>query len=454
MRRALLLFACSIACACGNETSRRGEPRETSPAPTSSASPKPSSSSAEPWPKLSPLPELSNSVARQKGSDLVTATRLVVGKLVPEDPIAFVLRFEDADEKPVAKDHALGGKRLDVYELVGSIGLRVKGPAGERNLSTKSAPEKHPWGIQLWEHEGVAFAIDALGVRMGTKVWPWADPPGTTLFAAPGTYTVHLTGKLVLDGGAPMPFESAAMTVEVAAASPSRLALSAIEGKAAAAVAGKMGLPTPPPPSKLTIEDAAGNRVVRFSIHDGAGHYDLQFVEVVVAPGGEVRSMDRSKIFTCIAEGTPIETPVGPRPIESLHEGDAVWGYDLSTATRVPARVRGVVRATSDATLEIAPGLRLTARHPVFAGGTFVDAGDLATGALLLGADLRSLELTWLPVRRGPARVIDLSVSWPHTYFAGGFLVHNKAAATRAGMAAGRDDWDSIGFRPGTKLKP
>jgi hypothetical protein len=38
----------------------------------------------------------------------------------------------------------------------------------------------------------------------------------------------------------------------------------------------------------------------------------------------------------------------------------------------------------------------------------------------------------------GPEAVFDVSVAWPHTFFAGGVLVHNKAVANEI---APKDPW-------------
>jgi hypothetical protein len=48
-----------------------------------------------------------------------------------------------------------------------------------------------------------------------------------------------------------------------------------------------------------------------------------------------------------------------------------------------------------------------------------------------------------VPVAR-IAPVVDLSVAWPHTYFAGGVLVHNKAVGVP--LAPG-DRWQGLFLR-------
>ena len=107
----------------------------------------------------------------------------------------------------------------------------------------------------------------------------------------------------------------------------------------------------------------------------------------------------------------------------------------------------GNFRSWTDTTLSITPDLRVTPWHPIFVvdSGRFVDAGKLSDEVLLgPGGQLRRVALQPAPA----GYVYDLAVEWPHTYFAGGVLVHNKAAATTRGRQVRQDTWADIDVRP------
>jgi hypothetical protein len=128
----------------------------------------------------------------------------------------------------------------------------------------------------------------------------------------------------------------------------------------------------------------------------------------------------------CVAAGTIIATEDGPLPVETLRIGDRVFGFDPGARRRVLTTVTAVVRTTATSTLILGSGLRATPDHPVFADGTFRPAGELVPGSMLLaenGAIVPVLSVAHVP---GEVTVYDLSVGWPHTYFAAGILVHNK----------------------------
>ena len=70
--------------------------------------------------------------------------------------------------------------------------------------------------------------------------------------------------------------------------------------------------------------------------------------------------------------------------------------------------------------------LRVTAEHPVWADGRWTRAGEVPVKARLIGQGGEPL-LAGPLADEGATTVYDLTVTEPHTFFAGGVLVHNKA---------------------------
>lgn len=147
----------------------------------------------------------------------------------------------------------------------------------------------------------------------------------------------------------------------------------------------------------------------------------------------------------CFPTGTPVLTPSGERPIESLDLGDEVVTHEGS------AKVTGVFSTTAEL-LEVETdrgALLTTEEHPLaLAGGGWLEAGRLAPGARLLRAEAG----TFAPARvlalrrRGPAQVRNLEVAGPHSYVAGGFLAHNKGGGYGGGRGGrgGAPSWFTI----------
>lgn len=143
----------------------------------------------------------------------------------------------------------------------------------------------------------------------------------------------------------------------------------------------------------------------------------------------------------CLPAGTQIETPAGPRAIETLQRGDNVRSFD---GHETLARVLGLYVHEDQALLEIRLDdgtlLEMTPEHVVMAGPQRRPqvARDLAPGDTLYSrvqsgrsrgiAKVGEVLTPRRVVSVGPgrrARVYELRVSSPDTYFANGILVHN-----------------------------
>jgi predicted lipid-binding transport protein (Tim44 family) len=120
----------------------------------------------------------------------------------------------------------------------------------------------------------------------------------------------------------------------------------------------------------------------------------------------------------CFAAGTPILTPHGEVAIETLQPGDVVLTGN-GGATSVEATF--VTRAPVLALETDAGTLRTTAEHPLLdADGEFRLAGEFKCGDWLSGATVQRCVT-------GPEQLVfNLRVGPPHTFVAGGFIVHNK----------------------------
>jgi hypothetical protein len=121
----------------------------------------------------------------------------------------------------------------------------------------------------------------------------------------------------------------------------------------------------------------------------------------------------------CAAPDTPIATPFGDRPIESLHVGDLVYSVDgdaivgvpiLAVGRRLVARHQVVrVELESGAVLEISPG------HPTADGRFFAEL----SGSSWLDPQNRVLSAALVPFTHEATHDI-LPASDTGTYFAAG----------------------------------
>ena len=133
----------------------------------------------------------------------------------------------------------------------------------------------------------------------------------------------------------------------------------------------------------------------------------------------------------CLPSGTPIGTLQGLIPIERLSKASHVQAVDPQgkmVFTRIAKifSTRALVR-----TVETDAGLlRATVDHPVGCpDGAFVPAGRLYPGQKVLVWKNDALQAaTVLRTRweERPQPVYNLSVGWPNTFLAAGFVTHNK----------------------------
>jgi hypothetical protein len=147
-----------------------------------------------------------------------------------------------------------------------------------------------------------------------------------------------------------------------------------------------------------------GSGLYRFDVTtegDAASGKATHYQGTVDAVSGQISVASQEEVFgvscpICLARGTLIDTPTGPRPVDELAVGDLVWTVDAlgervaSTVERVgsvpvPSTHKLVHLVLGDGrTLDVSPGHPLTdGRH----------AGELAAGAELDGSVVISAEL-------------------------------------------------------------
>lgn len=137
-------------------------------------------------------------------------------------------------------------------------------------------------------------------------------------------------------------------------------------------------------------------------------------------------------IGSCFVAGTLVDTPDGPRPIESLAVGDTVFAFDVATLRRVERAVTATHRSHVTAVRRIALEDRVltcSGEHPFWSGGAWVAAKDLVAGApvhVWSGRECTQKRIVSVTDEAGPIRVFNISVAGEETYFANGVLVHNK----------------------------
>ena len=133
----------------------------------------------------------------------------------------------------------------------------------------------------------------------------------------------------------------------------------------------------------------------------------------------------------CLEEGTLIDTPAGPIPIEQLETGATVWA--VVDGQLQPATVQATSRVEPADYIEIGAGgrtLRVTAEHPLQTGpGIFRVASDLQPGdPLYLRVDdhLNRVEVETINRVKAVRPAYNLLVMPGGTYLANGVAVHNK----------------------------
>jgi hypothetical protein len=349
---------------------------------------------------------------------VVVNVRLFVGKIATGDPISLALGFAVIGGTPKGATP----ETVDIATVVQSLVFEVTPPNGK---SVKLGVADKPTGGWRSDLGWILLPLEIAGteLRQSGAVRPWKEP-APELTNAPGKYRVKISAAIETSQRK-LELESKPLELEVVEKSDTRKSLAEIEAAAAALVAKKESMTAPPKASSPTIEDVKGNLWTRFQTSDLSGRNRMQVFEVLLDPSGKQLAYDTYQHFTCVAQGTPIATPRGEVPIESLVPGDVIVSRDVVRNVRTTSVVQHVERSNAASLLAFGR-LRVTGTHPIFVDGEFRPASELGSAVSLTGLNGQLVETTRTFVNE-PAVVYDLTVSEPHTYFAGGVLVHNKA---------------------------
>lgn len=133
----------------------------------------------------------------------------------------------------------------------------------------------------------------------------------------------------------------------------------------------------------------------------------------------------------CFLPGTPVLTPDGSRPIETLQAGDSIYAFDENDMP-VITRVLDTYRVVRDHYYMLHTEhfeVNATAEHPFYTSHGFVTVEDLKPGDSLYLYENGSLSVETLrsiDAVYTPTIAYNLQVDEPHTFFANSFAVHNK----------------------------
>jgi hypothetical protein len=138
---------------------------------------------------------------------------------------------------------------------------------------------------------------------------------------------------------------------------------------------------------------------------------------------------------SCFAGGTLITMADGSeKPIEDVRVGDWVLGYDTQSVKAVTARVSHTfVHPDTNDSLLLNGTVRVTAEHPFYVNGEWIEAGKLQPGDQIQRLfrsesvpNPMTIAVENLQNVPGSLTTYNLEVENVHNYFAAGYLVHNK----------------------------
>ncbi len=417
---------------------------------------------------LGDAPAGAGGVARtEPGPDgLVIALRQILARSAPKDGVWIALHFEadgDAIPAPEAADpvdalERAARERYAVRDLVRSLRFEITrsdGATAELRVEADGAfPSNAETPCSLWHAPTLLLRCSPTRLGVGwtagsgnadapnTADAAWRNGTDTSLLGEPGRLALRVAGQFDFTSGAKRPFRSEPVEIELTESSATFLRLESLLRAATAAAAAEWGIadgatvnvlsPAFSPDLPRFVFEDLEERVVFTWHHGSPPWYDWLWTASVARDGTDIRLVESGHLArmlgtSCVARGVMVDTPDGRRPIEELSAGDTVTARDPESGEISVVRVHATRSAAASATLWLTDGLRVTAEHPVFADGAWTPAGEIASGAALVARDGSTVAAA--PRADGQVEVFDLTVAPPHTFFAGGVLVHNKQRA-------------------------
>ena len=395
---------------------------------------------------------LAKFTATSKSADgkIVTAFRPLVRQISPREPLTAVLHWSSPDGA-FQQDRG-EGPAIDLAKTLDAATFTITTADGKQHQLQAKFTDARP---EYWRNAQPAYrvatsfiTINVDGVQVvapyGELSGKWTKKP-LAEFSKSGDYKLSIAGELV---GAGTTFATGDVKFQIAMG-----AIPVAEAKKLAEAAIAKHLPEGKLPKNqqtesgftpgMVYEDAAGRRVLHYNVQLGPEKWGFDLVRVTQERTGELVELAYTPVHTCLAEGTVIETPSGPRPIESLREGDEVLSYDVDRGVKAMTRVVAVRMLSAPAILQFGE-LRVTGEHPIYTPAGWLPAAELTAKSEVFGVDGKPFPIGEGQRIDGETKVFCLAVSAPHTYFAAGVLVHNKDR----GWSAQLDDpwyfyWDS-----------
>ena len=161
-------------------------------------------------------------------------------------------------------------------------------------------------------------------------------------------------------------------------------------------------------------------------------------LDLLLAPLGIEERLGRlfARACGCFVAGTEIQTPEGPRPIETLSVGQSVISIDPETNERTVETITELIRPgpriiwrvsgqNPDGTMA---SFQVTDDHPWYVEGAgWTETSSLRSGERVATADHRGLVITDVARTDRVDATYNISVTGSHTFLAGsvGVVVHN-----------------------------
>jgi hypothetical protein len=130
---------------------------------------------------------------------------------------------------------------------------------------------------------------------------------------------------------------------------------------------------------------------------------------------------------TCFLPDTMITTQNGDKMIKDIKVGDVVTSYNEVSNRIESNKVTELYTRETDSYLLINGKLKVTSNHPMFVNGKWMEIGRAKVGDKLktLNGEEKIFSIKEV---KGSVEVFNLEVEKSHTYYAQGYLAHNKPA--------------------------